>query len=257
MRTILLRTILLVILLTMMSLSCHRGEQSHSEAENNETEQKARAFLQPMLHVGDSPTNLIARFGPPVYQYETQTHELSMSFSFSTEKQTALAAGVGGFTAFFTANQLTHWDPIYESENPKFKGSSVNAVAFTAVHAVFVFNVVSQNQKSGWSYVNSPLLPNGGYINNSPDLAIYSGRYIAYDSSQNTRPTVEFLLSQEDTERLRTLTSANVGNRMALLVDAQVIFAPYVLAPITDGRVILELSEPSYSVLLKALRRAH
>ena len=77
-------------------------------------EQKAREYLQPLLHIGDTTNSLIARFGAPFYQYETGEHELAMYFYFPDQDHAALAAGVGGFTGFFTNNQLSYWDPIYQ-----------------------------------------------------------------------------------------------------------------------------------------------
>jgi len=90
-------------------ISCRQ----HSGGSAGDLEQQARAYLQPQLYSGDTTNSLIARFGPPQDQYETGTHELSMSFFFLDDNHAALAAGVGGFTAFFTNNQLAHWDPIY------------------------------------------------------------------------------------------------------------------------------------------------
>jgi hypothetical protein len=250
-----------IILSTTMLLSCRpKTEESHRETTDaSGTEQKARHYLQPMLHIGDTTTNLIAQFGDPVGQYETGDHELSMSFFFLDNKHEALVAGVGGFTAFFVSNRLVHWDPIYESVNPKFENSSVKhaPVAFEADHPVIMLSVVSQNQTNGWIYVNDPMFPNLGYIKRSPDLSVYSGQYVVYDSTENSSHTIEFILSQEDGGKLHTLTSENVGNQMALLVDTQVIAAPYVQGSIADGRVMLELSDPSYSILLQALKKAH
>jgi hypothetical protein len=48
--------------------------------------------LQPQLHDGDTTNSLIARFGPPEYQHETGTHELSMGFFFLDDNHAALAA---------------------------------------------------------------------------------------------------------------------------------------------------------------------
>jgi hypothetical protein len=67
-----------------------------------------------MLRPGDSLTNIIARFGPPVYRHETGMHELRMDFYFFDTNRVAAAAAVGGFTGFFTNNQLSDWLPIYQ-----------------------------------------------------------------------------------------------------------------------------------------------
>ena len=64
-------------------------------------EEKARAYLQPLLHIGESPTNLIERFGAPVFKSETPSNELCLTFRFSIHNQATHNAGVGGFDAFF------------------------------------------------------------------------------------------------------------------------------------------------------------
>jgi hypothetical protein len=102
----------LLALMATMLLSCRRqSEQAPLTAD--EIKQKARGYLQPLLQSGESTTNIIAKFGPPFYQYETGMHELAMYFHFSGHDHAALAAGVGGFTGFFTNNQLESWEPIY------------------------------------------------------------------------------------------------------------------------------------------------
>jgi hypothetical protein len=226
-----------------------------------ETNQNAQNYLQSILHVGESPRDLIERFGPPLGKFETQSNELCLDFHFSDQNQTSAArsAGVRGFAAFFVSNKLVHWDPVYESRSAQFENSSVKHApfAFKANHAVIMFSVVSQEQRDDEVYVNTPKFPNLGYIKKSPDLAIFSGQYIAYDSTQNATPTIELLLSREDGEKLHTLTSENVGSQMALLVDTQIVLAPYVQGPISDGQVTLELSKPSYSIVLQALKNAH
>ena len=109
-----MKTILIFSLLTVvatLSFSCRQADQA--PLTSAQIEQKARAYLQPLLHSGDSTTNIIAKFGPPFYQYETGMHELAMYFDFHHTNQAALAAGVCGFTGFFTNNQLESWDPGY------------------------------------------------------------------------------------------------------------------------------------------------
>jgi hypothetical protein len=111
---------MLVITLALMgaiatSTSCSsRQERNAGASATNDVEQRARKYLQPMLQIGESPTNLIEQYGLPFYQYELQNHDVSMSFHFSDMNQAARAAGVAGFTAFVRSNQLNSWDPIYQ-----------------------------------------------------------------------------------------------------------------------------------------------
>ena len=103
----------IILLVTVLS-SCRPKTGNDGQTNKaNEVEQKARNYLQPLLQIGDSQTNIIKRFGFPTYQYEAQNHESRMYFYFSDTNVEALAKGVGGFTGFFTGNQLTRWEPIY------------------------------------------------------------------------------------------------------------------------------------------------
>jgi hypothetical protein len=99
----------LLVLMTGMLISCSR----HKAISGSDSE-RARAYLQPLLHLGESTTNMISRFGPPVYQETTKTN-LTLYFAFPDDNKAARAAGVGGFEAFFTSNQLTRWYPAYEN----------------------------------------------------------------------------------------------------------------------------------------------
>ncbi|HEV2453083.1 MAG TPA: hypothetical protein VGY98_02405 [Verrucomicrobiae bacterium] len=110
---------LTLILLALNACGRHQANSSNSFSADP-IEQKARRYLQPFLHDGESATNLIAEFGPPYYQYRTQSGELSMDFDFADDDSNAQAAGVGGFTAFFRDNKLSHWEPIYRSAASDF-----------------------------------------------------------------------------------------------------------------------------------------
>lgn len=94
-----------VVLITAALSSCSRRSEGSGE-------EQARAYLKPLLHIGESKTNIIATFGDPIQQHETQIHEWRMDFLFSDTNREAIAAGVGGVTVFFTNNQVSDWIPI-------------------------------------------------------------------------------------------------------------------------------------------------
>jgi len=88
-------------LVSGMLVSCHR----RAADSTSDSEQRAQAYLQPLLHLGESATNVISRFGPPVHQEATKTN-LTLYFAFPDDNHAARAAGVGGFEAFFTRAYL-------------------------------------------------------------------------------------------------------------------------------------------------------
>ena len=92
-------------------VSCR--QKDYASLTRAEIEHNARAYLQPSLHIGDSVTNVVARFGAPFRQEETPNHEVMMYFSISLTDRAAMAARVAGFEATFTNNQLAFWEPAY------------------------------------------------------------------------------------------------------------------------------------------------
>ena len=77
-------------------------------------EQAAKKSLQPMLHIGESTTNLISRFGAPIDKSELKSGELTLDFAFSLkQEQFFQVKNVHGFVAWFTNNQLVRWEPIF------------------------------------------------------------------------------------------------------------------------------------------------
>jgi preprotein translocase subunit SecD len=74
------------------------------------------------------------------------------------------------------------------------------------------------------------------------DEAVLSNKHVesAAVSSWQGRDVVEILLTDAGSERLARFTRANVGRRIAMLVDDVLISAPVIRAPITGGRAIID-----------------
>jgi hypothetical protein len=239
-------TICMLLLVATILVSCHAKE----------ADQKARAYLRPLLPIGENVTDIIEKFGPPLYKSTTGDGKLSMSFFFDDHNKAALAAGVGGFTAFFTNNLLVSWEPIYETHAPDFHDPSIRhaSVSFQSDKPVISFYLVSHEPKEGWTYVDNTNSPKLGYINKSPDLVIFSGQYTTYDSAPGSMHYIELDFTRADGEKLKALTSANVGSQLAMVVGSQVVTAPTIHSPITDGVAMLSFPDSSYSTLLQALQ---
>ena len=98
----------------LVLISCSPDKQGAKHiASASEREQRARAFLNPLLNVGDTELKITDQFGSPGYSYEAKNLEQRMYFYFSNTNIDALKSGVGGFTGFFNSNRLTSWEPIY------------------------------------------------------------------------------------------------------------------------------------------------
>ena len=99
----------LIIFGAVILVSCHKPASKNESIDNGQ----ARKYLEPMLHNGDSVSNLVSKFGEPADQYKTREGKLVMSFRFSITNQEAIASHVCGVTAFFDDDKLSDWDPIY------------------------------------------------------------------------------------------------------------------------------------------------
>ncbi len=243
-------TVLFLFIATIL-ISCHAKNDP-----NQSSEQKAHNFLRPQLAIGESLADIEQKSGKPLNQYKTQNGELSLSFMFSDENKAAQTAGVGGFTAFFQNDQLSHWEPVYESTSyPSTDSSSTrhSSVSFHSDKPVISFYIVSAEPKPGWDYVDNKEYPKLGYINKTADLVIFSGQYTAYDSVDGGHG-IDFDFLPMDAEKLKNLTSSNVGNQVAFMIGSQVVTDPRILAPISDGKMSLTLSDSSYLAVLQALK---
>ena len=110
---------LLLFLIAGVLISCRQKQRSDQTNGNDDLwDRNAKAYLQTRLQMGASTNAIIERFGVPINQYETATHELSLYFYFSRNDHEANRAGVGGFVGFFTNNQLERWEPVYRGSGP-------------------------------------------------------------------------------------------------------------------------------------------
>lgn len=57
--------------------------------------------------------------------------------------------------------------------------------------------------------------------------------------SQEDRPAVKLILTDEGTEKFRQLTEANVGKRCAMILNGQIVSAPRIMSSIHSGIAIL------------------
>jgi hypothetical protein len=249
-----------ILLSTCVLVSCHPKSGAPNSKNDNTTvgKENAQNYLDSILQTGESSDDLVKKFGPPKHKFETQTKELCLLFYFSDQNQIekARAAGILGFSAYFISNRLTSWEPISGSQDQLSDSATIKpaGVAFQSDHAVLTFYLVSQEQKDGFVYVDTPTFPKLGYINNSPDIAIQAGQYIVYDTNQQPMHDVELFLSREDAAKLKKLTSENFGKRMALCVGSRVILAPNVTDTIPDGDIRISLPEQSFLILTSALK---
>ena len=244
-------------LFLLVTTSCNKSKESESGAQKR---QRGHDYLQALIPMGESVTNIIQKFGPPSQTFETPWKTLGLSFQFRDDDEKAFAAGVGGFTAYFASNCLTDWRPIYVTRISSTKVLPIKhePVSFHSEKPVLAFCLVSEEPKEGSIYIDDSQYPKLGYVNKSPDLPIFSGKYTLYEYGNKSISLVdgqvEFDLSDADGKKLRELTAGNIGKRMAIMVDSQVVIAPRIQSTVSDGRVSITASGMAYSNLLQTLR---
>jgi protein-export membrane protein SecD len=76
------------------------------------------------------------------------------------------------------------------------------------------------------------------------------------DNSQG-RPSVSFTLRQEGAERFGRATGANIGRRIAIVLDGDALSAPTIQSKITDSGIITGLDTPQEAEDLALCLRSH
>jgi preprotein translocase subunit SecD len=101
------------------------------------------------------------------------------------------------------------------------------------------FRLAEAEPASGLTEMTFALTGETFYVH---DEAVLSNKHVesAAVSSWQGRDVVEILLTDAGSERLARFTRANVGRRIAMLVDDVLISAPVIRAPITGGRAIID-----------------
>jgi hypothetical protein len=77
---IITKSLLTLIVLLIFASCCLKGADVKSNNSNSNTiesgaqeiKRKAQEYLQPLLHVGESPADLVGRFGDPAQKWKSQ-----------------------------------------------------------------------------------------------------------------------------------------------------------------------------------------
>lgn len=103
---------LIVIICITLALTSCRQKTLTPDGLPASPYQQARDFLQPFVHIGDTRSNLIRKYGPPIMEYTTELHGVSVTFMLPDSNHAAYAAHAAGFTVFCTSNSVTDWEPV-------------------------------------------------------------------------------------------------------------------------------------------------
>jgi len=114
------------------------------------------------------------------------------------------------------------------------------------------FFTVSTHPVKGGRFIDTDQLPKLGYISSTPDLTIDRLKEVSLEEQRMEqpgapRPTVFWAfnceMDEEATAQFKAITTANVGKALLVVAGDEPIVAPVIVAPILNGRVVIEVSD--------------
>lgn len=160
-----------------------------------------------------------------------------------------------GFQVRYSENRVEKWFPVY-SDQRVLSSSSKESATQTQTNLLagdepegILFFVVSKVKVDGGTYVNSPVLPELGYIAATPDLtfssieSVVEGNEAVGPGDAQALPTLIIALSENDARALREYTESRVGKRVLICLGRRFLSAPYILSPIANGQLCVSFSD--------------
>ncbi len=91
----------------------------------------------------------------------------------------------------------------------------------------------------GWTLMTIPETVQAFYVDNE---VLISNADIAWAvvASWEGRPVVELTLTESGKEKFAQVTKENVGKRMGILVNGELVLVPVIQAPILNGKAIID-----------------
>jgi hypothetical protein len=226
------------------------GNPETIDFKAHEIERKAQEYLQPLLHVGESPADLVGRFGDPVAENVISSNAVCLSFSFSDRNHAAENAGVGGVDAFFVSNRLSHWRPTYR--DPSFSASPPEHPVFTSDKETFKLFVEADSLKNSLEALDSKGSADANDLKTPPDLVFEAKVIVGNDASPTkTNKTMFLTINDQDIPKMKSLTQNNIGKRMLIVCRGEVIAAPVINMAIDSNKLLFPVKNAGFLDRLK------
>jgi hypothetical protein len=226
------------------------GNAETIDSKAQEIERKGREYLQPLLHVGESPADLVRRFGNPTQKMEISSNELCLDFFFFDQNRAAENAGVGGFTAFFVSNQLSRWVPIYQGS--RISASPPRHPLFTSDKETFKLFVETDSLKNSLEALDSKGSADASDLKIPPDLVFEAKVIVGIDTNQiKANKTMFLTINDQDVPKMKSLTQNNIGKRMLIVCRGKVISAPIIMMPIASNKFQFQVQDSGFFDRLK------
>jgi hypothetical protein len=233
-----------------------------SSEQNGRTVIRNEADLRRILIPGMSTNAIVAQFGKPrpenVAMAGTEWRYGLHAFPADGEMP---GTHVIGLVIGVTNGHLERWGCTYVGESAKVMSEEVLLnTENNSTSATLKFFTVHSNSISQGRYIDTERLPKLGFISSSPDLIIGRLRKAILEERTATGGRVgqggivwvfNISLNQEDTERLKTMSTTNVSKKVLIMVEDEPVVAPMIMAPLETGQFELECDERSLMELVK------
>ncbi len=105
------------------------------------------------------------------------------------------------------------------------------------------FFVVSQEKVEGGRFIDTPELPNVGYIAAKLDLVVTTLQDVSVSSKNppDSPPALSVTLQPEDARRFANLTKKSIGKRLLLMLGDKPLTAPRVMSTLEGGRFLIRI----------------
>jgi len=218
---------------------------------------------------GVSREAVIKAFGEPPFGGE-KISNLEFADIYPMEMPKRLADfkdGFAGFQVRYLSNRVESWSPIVSNpivlttnKTPFESIKGVGNIKDIAFHVVYDMN----DPSPGWRYIDTTAFPHLGSIRTNADFVTQNIPLVEMTeanlvpSSAGRQFDITIYLADSQTNTFANLMTRYSGKKLVMMVDNEPIAAPYILEPITDGRVSLSFRGRNQAEeVIKRLSKPH
>lgn len=228
---------------------------------------RSKGDLERLLLPGMGTNEIVLALGAPRWieslskGEQVWDHNLP-PFPENSDAQGNFTTYVVGVTIGITNGQLAYWGcvsqgvpsgRIVRSENVPSNGEGQADVV------ELKFFVVSKNPIADGRFIDTERLPRLGFIAPNPTLVINKVKEVTLeermrsDSKKQNSTNWSFgvFLTQEDSVRLKTMTTTNVDERLLIMIGDEPVCAPTLMMPLETGSFEMEIHDKSLMELLQ------
>jgi hypothetical protein len=221
---------------------------------------RSTAYLRRLLRLGMATNDIVTVLGRPDWTEQIAPGKerwdyLLPPFQADDEMRGTWVFGVG---LLLTNGCLVDWGYSYVTSLGGAQGTELTKTN-KGSSALQLF-VVEDGPSPGARLIDTARFPKLGYVAAKPAMVISTVKSVtAEEPSHTALPgaqgrvwTFSIYLTEADGARLKALTEENLGKKVAMVLDEEVVCAPKVLAPITTGSFLIRTDDPALAQRLKS-----